>query len=244
MRLIIDIGNSRTKLAVFSFFYLIYLDIQKEISIDILKNLFQRFTSINMSIISCVGISRESLSPIIDFISKNSKLIEMNSNLSFGINIKYETPNSLGVDRIAGVIGAKSLFPNQNILVIDAGSCITYDFIDKNNIYLGGGISPGFLMKFRALNNFTANLPLITHVDNSPYLGKSTHESILSGVIHGTLFEIKGFIDYYKSQVSGLKIILSGGDGDFIYKNIKEEILLEENLVLYGLNIILESNAK
>ena len=93
MRLIIDIGNSRTKLAVFSSENLIYLDIQKEISIDILKNLFQRFTSINMSIISCVGISRESLSPIIDFISKNSKLIEMNSNLSFGINIKYENPH-------------------------------------------------------------------------------------------------------------------------------------------------------
>lgn len=244
MRLIIDIGNSRAKLAVYSSQTLIYLNIQKRLSLIIVEDLFNRFPTINMAIISDVGYKGNEIISIKDFISQNSNLVEMSYSLSFDFINKYETPQTLGLDRIAGIIGAKTIFESENILIIDAGSCITYDFIDKNNNYYGGAISPGPIMKFRALNNFTANLPLISNVSKSPMLGKNTKESIYSGVVNGSLFEIQGFIDYYKSQVSDLKIIITGGDGDFISKNLNEIILLEENLVLFGLNIILESNAK
>jgi len=169
--------------------------------------------------------------------------LELSHSLKLPITIDYKTPNTLGKDRIAGAVGAQSLFLKENILIIDAGTCITYDVVEANGTYIGGSISPGMLMRFKSLNNFTHKLPLVPYREFNELTGKTTEESILSGVISGIAFEMHGFINGYLEKYSSLKIILTGGDAVYFEKTLKNDIFVNSNIVLIGLKEILNYNA-
>jgi type III pantothenate kinase len=154
----------------------------------------------------------------------------------------YATPLTLGVDRLAGVCGAQQIFPLQHCLVIDAGTCITYDFLDKEGKYYGGGISPGLKMRFQAVHTFTAKLPLVTPKGHVPLIGNSTESCIQSGVVNGVLAELDGIIDQYGKKFEGLRVILCGGDAMFFENQLKASIFASPELVLIGLNSILNYN--
>ncbi len=155
---------------------------------------------------------------------------------------RYKTPETLGKDRLALAVGAVTKFPGENILAIDAGTTITYEFITNNNEYLGGAISPGIKMRFKALNNFTGKLPLITEIETDHLIGHDTKTSIQSGVLNGVIKEIDGIIDEYKNRFGALKVLVTGGDYIYFVKKLKNSIFATPNLVLEGLNKILIFN--
>ena len=155
----------------------------------------------------------------------------------------YLTPHTLGADRLAAVVGASHLFPGTDCLVIDAGTCITTDLVDKNKNYQGGSIGLGLEMKFRALHTFTQKLPLIQRAPEAvPLAGRNTAESIQRGVLNGTLAEVQGLIAAHRAQWPGLAVVLCGGDAAFFETNLKEPIFAVPALVLIGLNRILNYN--
>lgn len=169
-------------------------------------------------------------------------LVVLKHNMPLPFKIDYKTPETLGLDRIAAVAGAQQIFPDTNCLVIDTGTCFTYDLIDKSGTYHGGGISPGIRMRFQALHNFTANLPLIEFEEDSPLIGQSTKDSILSGVVNGTIAEITEIIGMYSDKFADLRIIICGGDAKFFENRLKASIFAAPELVLRGLNRILLYN--
>jgi len=244
MRLVIDIGNTRTKIAVFSGRTLFFVQAFEKIGITDIEEIINQFPTIKKVIFSSVSFIDKDKDEIKEFLKQRFRFIEMSNELSLPINNNYLTPRTLGNDRIAGVIGANALFSDNDCLVIDAGTCITLDLIDKTGNYYGGSISPGINMKYKALNTFTESLPLIDDkFKMEDIVGNNTQSSIISGVINGTVMEIKGFIAYYKKKYPELKILFTGGDAHFLHNYFKENTILEEHLVLSGLNIILDTNA-
>lgn len=155
----------------------------------------------------------------------------------------YKTKDTLGEDRLAAIFGAWAKY-NKNILVIDAGTCITFDYLDQNGIYQGGSINPGFMMKFRALHNFTANLPLLNSIQEVELCGKTTQECILSGVVNGTLAEIDNMIERYCRTNKDLRVLVTGGDAEFLAKHLQKTVEYAPDILFYGLKNILEINAK
>jgi type III pantothenate kinase len=154
----------------------------------------------------------------------------------------YLTPETLGYDRIALVSAAASQFPDKNVLVIDVGTCITYDFLNSEGHYKGGSISPGIDMRYKALNHFTEKLPLLDANTPQSLTGNSTQTSIHSGVINGVAFEIDGIIDAYKQENQDLTVILTGGNAHFLRDRLKNTIFANPNFLLEGLNFLLEQN--
>ncbi len=241
MNLIIDVGNSFIKLAVFQDGDLI---VKKIINPDVLIKhidiLRKEFVSIEKAIIASVGKLKEK---DIIYIKKHFLLIELNHKTKLPFINCYETPNTLGVDRMALVSASIQQFPNNNVLIIDAGTCITYDFVTIKNEYLGGAISPGIAMRYKSLNNLTANLPLLEKEAPNNIIGNTTNNSIHSGVIYGVLKEIDGNIQTYKEKYSDLTVILTGGDANFLSKQLKSSIFANSNFLLEGLDYILQFNS-
>jgi type III pantothenate kinase len=167
----------------------------------------------------------------------------MSNELIFPFSIAYETPKTLGTDRLAAVAGACFLFPQRAFLCIDAGTCITYDFLDSSGVYQGGAISPGLQMRLKALNHFTGRLPLVNFEGEKPELiGKSTQKSILSGAVNGFLAEIRATVQDYQEQFGkDLLIVVTGGDAEFICKSAGE-FFYEPDLLLIGLDNICNLN--
>jgi type III pantothenate kinase len=166
----------------------------------------------------------------------------LNSTLPLPVKIRYATPETLGVDRIAGVCGAQRKFPGEPCLVIDAGTCITYDFLDRQGSFLGGGISPGLMMRFQAVHTFTSKLPLVSPVEKVNLIGDSTEHCIQSGIVNGLAEELNGIIRRYQGEFEGLRVILCGGDARFFENILKGPIFAVPELVLSGLNSILNYN--
>lgn len=241
MNLIIDVGNSFVKLAVFKDSKIKYKNVvELSLILGEVKAIKERYVTINKAIISSVGKLKDSdvieIKALFDLLILDSKIKLPFTNL-------YKTPKTLGVDRLALTSAAVKQFPDFNVLIIDAGTCITYDFINRNNEYLGGAISPGLNMRYKALNNLTANLPLLKADVPKSLIGNSTNASIHSGVIHGVLKEIDGVIDAYKQNYSDLTVILTGGDCNFLSKQLKSSIFANSNFLLEGLNFILQYNS-
>ena len=239
MNLAIDIGNTRVKAAVFEEDKLIELLVfDKKIIVSKIKKIIKNHT-ISAGIISNVGsISESKLAQL----NKSFKFIVISASLKVPFNNLYKTPNTLGVDRIALVAAAVKQFPITNVLIIDAGTCITFDFVDVNASYLGGAISPGIKMRYKALNKFTANLPLIDALELHDFIGKNTEESIISGVLNGVQNEINGIIEDYYLKYLDLTVVLTGGDTNFLSKQLKSSIFANQNFLLQGLNEILKFN--
>lgn len=243
MKLVIDIGNTLAKIAVLSKSDIIDLVSIETISIRDIEKLLDTYPGITTGIVASV---REIDPDFVSFLNSKLKCIQLNELTLLPFSNKYKTPASLGYDRIAAVAGASGIFPENNLLVINAGTCITYDLITSENEYLGGSISPGIQMRFAALHTFTEKLPLIKPEFDAKIeiIGNDTETSILSGVLNGVLNEVDGIIDRYKNQFPDLKIIVSGGDYKYFDKNLKNNIFATPNIVLKGLNRIHDFNEK
>lgn len=240
MNLVIDIGNTLVKMAVFQGDILI----KKKISLrqDFLKNLQeleQKHPKAGNVILSSVA---KTPTKWLQKLEESSRLFILNQQLPQVFTNLYATPNTLGNDRIALVSAACKHFPLENVLVIDAGSCITYDFKNNKNEYFGGAISPGLEMRYKAMHAFTENLPLLEREEEVPLIGNSTKNSMHAGVIYGITAEIDGMIAAYQAQNKDLTIILTGGDAQFLCKRLKNSIFANSNFLLEGLNYILEFN--
>jgi len=239
MNLAIDIGNTRVKAAVFEEDKLLELLIfDKKIIVSETRKIIKKH-SISNGIISNVGSISEKR---MEQLNKSFNFLVLSSSLKIPFKNLYKTPKTLGVDRIALVAGAVKQFPSKNVLVIDAGTCITFDFVDSDASYAGGAISPGIKMRFKALNKFTANLPLLDTLELDDFIGKNTEESIISGVLNGVQKEIKGVIEDYRHKYLDLTVVLTGGDTNFLSKQLKSSIFANQNFLLQGLNEILKFN--
>ncbi|MGB6269020.1 MAG: type III pantothenate kinase [Olleya sp.] len=240
MNLVIDVGNTRTKLAVFSKNSMVNHEvIETTKALRSLKDFKKNNPKVNSAIVSSVGhLDNKTL----QYLKKQFKLLELNHETPIPFTNLYATPTTLGIDRIALVCASVQQFLDKNVLIIDAGTCVTYDFITDKNEYLGGAISPGIRMRYKALHNQTANLPLLETEIPEHFIGNSTTTSINSGVVNGILNEIDGIINQYKSKYPDLTIILTGGDANFLSKQLKSSIFANSNFLLEGLNFILQYN--
>jgi len=240
--LIFDIGNSQIKFGIYeNQTLLLHQNFKEEDIATKLAMMLKEYKSPVKAIISSVKDIPKEL--FIELKNINTELIILNKNTKIPIKNLYQNPETLGKDRIAAAIGANFLFPNTNILVIDAGTAITYDIITEKGEYLGGNISPGLMMRYKALNKFTGKLPLVEPNLNVPLYGKNTYEAIEAGVQNGILFEMDAFIKVISQKFSNLKVIITGGDAFYFENKLKKSIFAEPNLVLLGLNSILEYNA-
>ena len=240
MKLIIDIGNTNAKLAVYDlkhqvdFFVTPKEDFNKVTKQVILKH--EKIKNIILSSVSDCDISILKK----DFTEKEISILDYNFKFPFTNN--YKTLKTIGLDRLVLVSAAFDKFPNKNVLVIDAGTCITYDYIDSKKIYQGGAISPGLRMRYESLNKQTKNLPLLDPKLPNTIIGNSTKNSVHSGVVYGIINEIEGVIEQYNKEFVDLKVVLTGGDTKFLFKQLKNSIFANQNLLLIGLNKILTFN--
>jgi len=234
MLLAIDVGNTRIKYAVFEHHTLIEASFFDKSELEmVLQKILKNFPKIVDLIVSSVGNAKiEAFSDI----KKDLNLHVVSHTDAFPFENKYATPQTLGIDRMVLATGAVLQFPNQNRLVIDAGTCITYDFIDASDHYLGGAISPGIRLRYESLHNYTAKLPLLKKTEPLDFVGNSTNESIHSGTINGLVYEIDGFIDHYRERYPNFIIILTGGDAEFLSKRLKNTIFANSNFLLESLN--------
>lgn len=241
MNLVLDIGNTFTKAAIFSNNKLIADFLFKDNKID-LEQIAEKVSTalIKKAIYSSV---RNQNSEILAEIKDKFPLLELTQKTKIPIANKYKTPATLGKDRIALAVGANNLYSNQNVLIIDAGTCITYDFINSSNEYLGGAISPGLQIRFKSLHTFTEKLPLIEMKDKVELIGTTTEESILSGVLMGATAEIDKIIETYMQSYSKIIVLITGGDAKYFVKTLKNNIFANSKILLYGLNTILNYNA-
>jgi type III pantothenate kinase len=248
MNLVIDHGNTLIKVAFFHKDRCLDLISFKDLSGQQLIGVIHEFERknkkpghIRFGIISSVV---KDISHLVNPLKDRLKFFILNSSLPVPMTICYKTPDTLGNDRIAASVGASLIFPETDLLVVDAGTCITYDFTNRNREFIGGGISPGIAMRFKALHTFTGNLPLIKGRKEAELIGNTTENSILSGVVNGVFAEVEGISNQYRRQFPQLITVFTGGDMNYFEKYTKSDIFAVSNLVLKGLNEILKFNVK
>ncbi|MGJ3235792.1 type III pantothenate kinase [Marivirga sp.] len=235
MNLAIDIGNTKTKIG---FFKEDRLESTETFNSLLELNQFLDSKETDAVIISSVNISYEDILKELKNL-KNPILLNQQTSLPFKNEYKSTT---IGLDRIAAVAGAQALHPEENTLTIDLGTCITYEVLEKGNIYHGGAISPGLHMRFKSMHNFTARLPLVKPEPIDAYIANNTIGAMQSGVVFGIQAEIEAYIQLVKRKYSPLTTIITGGDAKFFESKIKAPIFAIPELVLVGLNAILRYN--
>jgi len=244
MNLALDFGNSRMKAAVFDQGKLVHVETHFNLSMKKAERIIRQF-HIDASILSSVINEGKEIEKLL---KKRTRFIKFDSSTPVPINNLYETPKTLGADRLGNLIGAQAFFPQKNILVISAGTCITYDVITAKGNYYGGNITPGLDVRLKSMNTFTARLPLVKKEMTNELFGRTTAASMLTGAIKGTSLEMKGFISEYRKKYPALKVILTGGDAPYFETMIsgipyrKSKTFAIPHLLLYGLNEILLSN--
>jgi len=238
LTLAIDFGNTRIKAASFKNGELLDIKVFQS-TMDLVKN--PEFILGHTEII-IASVTQEHLS-FLEYFEKKIKITVFSSTTLIPLKNRYLSSATLGSDRLAASIGAFSLFPNQAVLTIDCGTCIKCNFVNEANEFIGGAISPGLNMRFKALQHFTDKLPLVEFDPNfNKLIGENTSESISSGVINGSIAEIEGIIEQYKLTYPNLKTLITGGNGEFFVNRLKSSIFAHPNLVLLGLNTILHFN--
>jgi len=238
LNLVIDIGNTRIKSALFVGNMLHTFKI-----VDSFEQLLADTEFINKANHAIIGSVVEGLDFFYERLNQIIPTIIFKSSTKIPITNLYQFAATLGSDRLSAAIAAYYLYPNSNVLTIDAGTCIKYNCTNHKNEYLGGAISPGIGMRFKALQQFTSKLPLV-EPDWSfiELIGTNTQNSILSGVLNGSVAEVDGIIEDYKRQYPDILVLLTGGDSEFLAKRLKNSIFAHQNLVLKGLNDILNYN--
>lgn len=235
MNLIIDEGNTAVKLALFEHEKLIHLErCTHEERAFAISELYKSH-AINASIYASVGSLYQTL-------PERSRNFVLDRTLKFPFLNRYKSPDTLGVDRMVLAAGACFTYPKQNVLIIDAGTCITYDVVDAKKQYWGGAISPGLSMRFKAMNAFTARLPLLEYEGKHSVLGYDTNSSMISGVLEGIVGEISHFISSFEQQFGEMQVILTGGDTENLAKAIKKAIFANSNFLLESMNNLLNYN--
>lgn len=242
MNLIIDIGNSVSKGAVFERQSCIYKLTRDIIKAADLLDLLRDYPDIDRSIISTVRKEEPSFAGLLR--DKGVRVLLLDHLTPLPIKNCYTTKETLGYDRIASAVEANARFPGQDILIIDMGTAITIDFISSENEFLGGNISPGLLMRFRSLHEYTGRLPLVEPADQDALLGDDTECAIRAGVQNGIIFELDGYINEQKKRYPRLQVLMTGGDAVFFDKKLKNSIFVDLNLNLFGLHRILEYNVE
>ncbi len=240
MNLVIDAGNTAVKTAVFQNNSLQEKqNFQKENFSEEFEKIQKKFPEITKSIISSVTSGENEM---ISEVRKAFPVMNLNNSTPLPFENRYASAETLGKDRIALVAAAVNSFPGKNTLIIDAGTCITYDIKTAEEVYLGGAISPGLNMRFKSLHKFTANLPLVIPKPEAELIGNTTQTSILSGVINGIKMELKATVESYNTQFEDLTVIFTGGDSQILSIPLKNSIFANSNFLLEGLNFILEFN--
>lgn len=237
MNLIIDLGNTQSKVGIFSGQELIKkLVFDKNSPLD-LKKILAEFPDIRHSIVSSVINHNKD---IINTLQNKTHCLSFDVDTNLFFKILYKTPETLGKDRIAAVAGAVALYPKKPLLVIDAGTCIKYNFVTESAEFVGGAISPGIDMRFKSLSAFTDRLPHLQFESNfNEPIGTTTKNSILSGVQQGALYEVEGYIKLFKERYKNGIIVATGGNLSFLVDGLKNSIFAAPDLILSGLNEIL-----
>jgi type III pantothenate kinase len=242
MNLVIDIGNTRTKYSIFNQGKEVLSKTVKEFAPNLAKDVKQDYPELTKVILSSVkdypSVLRKALQ------SQFSTFIELNAETPLPIENCYASKATLGKDRIAAVVGAFHLYPKTNVLVIDAGTAITFDLLTSNGKYLGGNIAPGLEMRFKALNQYTHALPLVKKANYNQLYGTTTETAILAGVQNGLVYETDKCIDAFKEFYGNLEVIITGGDAEFFDNKLKNSFFVHFNLTGLGLNRILQHNGE
>lgn len=240
--LVIDIGNTYSKLAVFKQKELIYYQRLKTLDENSLTQLIDQYQIKNVTVSSV----KQQVNELADFLKQKINYIPFTTAITAGVKNNYQTLATLGLDRWAKVIAAHCLYPGEACLMIDAGTCITYDVLNAESEYFGGSISLGINMRFKALNHYTGRLPLINWNNEDEIIpqGTNTQNALKNGVLQGVINEIEGFIALENKTNKALKVILTGGDADFLNKQLKNSIFAsqikyDQYLVLKGLNEVI-----
>jgi type III pantothenate kinase len=241
VNLIVEQGNSSSKVAVYSKGLIVEYLQYKVLTEHALSALFEKYDLTHGVLSTVVAVDKALIKYLKE---KLSFFVFLDEEVPLPIQVAYKTPSTLGKDRLAAVVGANFLKPAQDVLVIDAGTAITYDFIDAAGTYWGGNISPGMTTRFRALHQFTNQLPLLSEVDVIPDMGYDTTTAIQAGVVNGIVYEMDGYIDALKHKYTSLLVFLTGGHSNYFERRLKNSIFADINLVLTGLNRILEYNVE
>lgn len=239
MELILDLGNTHEKLALFDAGCLLLVQNHPVITRQILTGFIDSNPGITSCILSSVVKHQEDIE---EYLKNKFRFISLDEHTPVPIVNRYETKSSLGKDRLAAAVAGAATFPNENVLIIGAGTALTFDFVNDRGEYLGGSIAPGMQMRFNALHTFTDKLPLVTYREPAALIGNNTQMSILSGVVNGIVAEIEGIAQGYSENYPGLKIILTGGDMNYFVKWLKISIFALPNIVIHGLQQILQFN--
>lgn len=240
MNLVVDIGNTLVKLAVFDGGEIVFQRCAERLHPSMLEELFAAWPVRRAVVASTRGETdevTELLRPHVEY------LLEFTSQTPVPIGNAYLTPETLGRDRLAAAVGAAVLYPGRNVLVVDFGTALTIDLVTADGTFRGGCISPGMKTRFRALHDYTAKLPLCAAAEGGELSGLTTRQAIELGVMNGITFEIEGYAARMREQIDDLCVIFTGGDANFFVKRIKNTIFANCNLVFCGLNRILEYNA-
>jgi type III pantothenate kinase len=238
VKIVIDKGNSSIKFGVFDKYTLLTVDYASHDDQSALLKTIRQYQP-EAAIVSSV-MAHDDHTEIENNIPR---LLVLDSLTPLPFNSLYNTPETIGKDRLAAVAGAQSLYPGSSLLIIDAGTAVTYEVLLEGKTHIGGNISPGLEMRFKALNSFTSKLPLVSKQEGHDFPGLTTHEAIASGVINGMVFEMDGYRVTCRQKWAIKKTIITGGDSDFFARKLKKPIFANQNLVLLGLNRILDYNA-
>lgn len=238
-KIAIDIGNTRLKIGIFSGDNLVMIDTldDSEWNQSYIDGWYKRFLPDEVIIASTVGFSEE----VKKWIYRTGAMVVL-PGMKYPFKILYKTLDTLGQDRLAAVSAVHSLYKRKNVLIIDAGTCITYDFLSVAGIYVGGNISPGIQMRLAAMHYYTENLPRVFMTGEIKWLGQSTEEAIRAGGAAMAIMEAQGMISYLEKKFGDLTIVLTGGDYSYFVKHLEGEKFVEPNLVLLGLNEIMKNN--
>ena len=246
MNLAIDIGNTRAKLTLIDQgqtvdFRRIDLETFDTSSLD---TLLAAYPATDAAILVSSSGTHERIEAWLA--ERMRRFIRFDSSIPVPIVNRYATPETLGADRLAAAVGAAALYPSRNVLIVDFGTAITFDLVSAEGEFLGGNISPGATTRFRALHRFTRSLPLCSLEDEIPAdrLGDSSRSAIQNGVVNGIVYEVEGYIRDLERKYDDLQIIFTGGESNFFAERLKNTIFATYDLVAYGLNRILEYNAK
>jgi type III pantothenate kinase len=240
--LVIDIGNTNNKLAVFHDRELVEYQIVKKITPQVLTSLISKFKIAGSTISSVAGDLKE----LVSVLKKDTKYLPFSTELNTGVKTYYGTPASLGLDRWAKVLAASHYYSGRDCFIIDAGTCITYDLLNNQAEYYGGSISPGIGMRFEAVNHYTGRLPKVDWDGEATEIpqGTNTISAIKNGVLQGVVNEVTGFITHQNERNKGLTVLITGGDAGFLLEQLKNsifapQIIHDPYLVLKGLNEVI-----
>lgn len=242
--LCIDVGNTNVKAAVFRGLLMDELVVIPTRSFNDTETLFKKIKTTPIDGVILSNVARQRTHLVNQLKADIPWVIELNYQTPLPIRIKYESPSTLGTDRIAAAIAACRKAEGRPSLAITCGTCIIYDFTDGDGNYQGGAISPGLWQRLKALHEGSARLPLVEPQDTYTFPGKNTNQSILAGVMRGMLHEMDGFIDELKQSEPNLAVYLSGGDAHYFATQLKNSIFAAPNLIMEGLNQILLFNVK